>query len=219
MGSQVDADLAIWRKVQPYTMTSLERVSVLVQSVDRIVNLGIPGAIVECGVWKGGSMMAVALRLLELNIDDRELWLYDTFTGMTEPGEYDVDWASNTAESQMVHPHVRAAANMDEVAGHLVSTGYPRFHLVCGDVLDEIPGTLPGPIAILRLDTDWYESTRHELEHLWPLLEVGGVLIVDDYGWWKGSRKAVDEWNATLEHPVELRHIDDIGVYAIKAHA
>ncbi len=73
---------------------------------------------------------------------------------------------------------------------------YPaeRVHFVPGKVEDTVPQKAPESIALLRLDTDWYSSTRHELEHLYPRLVSGGVLILDDYGWWQGARQATDEW-------------------------
>ena len=86
----------------------------------------------------------------------------------------------------------------------MASTGYPpdRVRYVKGPVERTIPDRLPGgPIALLRLDTDWYESTRHELLHLFPLLSPGGVLIIDDYGHWSGARKAVDEYLGGLAVP------------------
>ena len=80
----------------------------------------------------------------------------------------------------------------------LHGTGYPpeRIHFVRGPVEETLPAGAPDEIALLRLDTDWYESTRHELEHLYPRLAAGGVLLVDDYGHWEGARKAVDEYFA-----------------------
>ena len=97
------------------------------------------------------------------------------------------------------------------------STGYPvgNIRLLKGKVEDTIPGTMPAKIALLRLDTDWYESTKHELTYLFPLLEKSGVLIIDDYGAWQGARKAVDEYlkdNGT----VYLNRIDFTGRLLIK---
>jgi hypothetical protein len=100
----------------------------------------------------------------------------------------------------------------------MATTGYPetKVHYVRGKVEDTIPGTMPGEIAILRLDTDWYESTRHELVHLFPLLTRGGVLILDDYGHWQGARAAVDEYFDQYRQPILLNRIDETGRIAIK---
>jgi predicted O-methyltransferase YrrM len=97
--------------------------------------------------------------------------------------------------------------------------GYPaeRIHFVKGAVEETIPRTLPGPLALLRLDTDWYQSTRHELVHLYPLLAPGGVLIVDDYGHWQGAARAVDEYFAAHPPGPLLTRIDYTGRLAVKA--
>jgi hypothetical protein len=105
---------------------------------------------------------------------------------------------------------------MEDVRANLLSTGYPaeKIHLIKGKVEDTIPGTLPRGLSILRLDTDWYESTRHELIHLYPLLHPKGVLIIDDYGDWQGAKKAVDEY--FKESEIFLHRIDRTGRIAIK---
>ena len=85
----------------------------------------------------------------------------------------------------------------------LYETGYPeeKIHFVQGRVEETIPASAPDSISLLRLDTDWYESTKHELVHLFPRLSPSGVIIIDDYGHWKGCRKAVDEYFDTGDHP------------------
>ena len=87
-----------------------------------------------------------------------------------------------------------AYATLDDVRANMETTGYPSIRYVVGKVENTIPAQMPERINLLRLDTDWYESTRHELEHLWPRLRPGGVLILDDCGWWDGARRAVDEY-------------------------
>ena len=212
----------IVRDVQPYTMTSVERILAAIRAVDAIVDKGIEGAIVECGVWRGGSMMAMALALLRRGVRDRSLYLYDTFTGMTPPTARDVQFDGAPAVTLLANSsrdaHVWAIAALDDVRRNLESTGYPpeRMHFVVGPVEVTIPHTVPHAIAILRLDTDWYESTRHELVHLYPLLRAGGVLIVDDYGHWRGSREATDEYFSRVESPPHLEGIDYTGVLAFK---
>ena len=100
----------------------------------------------------------------------------------------------------------------------LTGAGYPesRLHFVRGAVEQTLPARAPEQVAILRLDTDWYESTRHELVHLFPRLTVGGVLIVDDYGHWEGARKAVDEYFGAEHAPLLLTRVDYTGRVAIK---
>jgi hypothetical protein len=207
----------IHERVRPYTMTTPERVQALVDAVDYVTRAEIAGAIVECGVWKGGSMMAVALRLLELGIRDRELWLYDTFAGMTPPTELDTrrDGAS-AVDLYALKNGKWSDATLDEVRANIAATEYPseRLRYVVGPVEETIEREAPAAIAILRLDTDWYESTRVELERLYPLLAPGGVLILDDYGHWGGARKAVDEYFG--DRPVLLSRIDVSARMAVK---
>ena len=213
-------EIALCRHVGHRTMTSPEAVVTLAASVRYVIARGVPGAVVECGVWRGGSMMAVATTLLQEGRSDVDLYLFDTFEGMSAPTDRDVHVRSGrTAESMLAADRDRdrsllwARAGRDDVAAALASVGYPqeRTHLVQGRVEQTVPDHAPEMIAVLRLDTDWYESTRHELVHLYPRLQPGGVLIIDDYGWWRGAAQATDEYFA--EHPPApfLVRIDDSG--------
>lgn len=207
-----DAERGLIRRVDPFTMTSLERRASLLGAVDHIVRHRVPGDIVECGVWRGGSMMLVALALMARGDTSRDLYLYDTFEGMNEPSANDRSHTGESAAAQLARTArgegVWCEAGLDDVQANLWSTGYPRerIHFVKGPVEQTIPGTLPRGVALLRLDTDWYESTRHELTHLYPLLARRGVMIIDDYGHWQGARKAVDEYFAA--DPVFLHRVD-----------
>lgn len=208
-------------RVAPYTLTSPERIFALREAVTYLERSAVPGAIVECGVWKGGSMLAAVLTLQELNHTARDLYLYDTFEGMTPPGPQDVDYAGNTGDdlfgSGVDTQQILPAAPLDQVRTLLESTGYPadRLHFVQGDVTETIPAQVPAEIALLRLDTDWYSSTAHELEHLFPLIADGGVLMIDDYGHWQGARKAVDEYLARTGVKLLLHRIDYTGRMAV----
>jgi len=215
----------IIEKVRPFTMTSAERLYALIESVKYVVKHDIPGSIVECGVWKGGSMMAVAETLRKLGVTNRQLFLYDTFAGMTPPTEEDKAHNEQTAaelldkdENKKQESVVWAFSTIEEVKANISRIDYPigNFHFIEGDILKTVPGADPGPIALLRLDTDWYESTKHEMEHLYPRLNQSGVLIIDDYGFWKGSRKAVDEYLEAHQIKILLNRIDDTGRAAIK---
>ena len=204
------------RAVTPYTATSAERQASLIDSVKYIERCRIPGDIVECGVFRGGSIMAVALTLLRLKSTDRHLFLFDTFEGMPDPGSEDVDSRGISAKAQL--EAVRCYAGLEQVQRAVLGTGYPedKVHFVKGMVEDTIPERSPQQIALLRLDTDWYQSTKHELIHLYPRLVNHGVLIVDDYGYWQGARKAVDEFIAEMSDPILLNRIDDTGRVAVK---
>lgn len=213
-----------YKKVKPYTMTSPERVFALCEAVKYIHEKNIEGDIVECGVWKGGSMMAVAETLLKLDSTSRDLYLFDTFEGMSAPTEKDVDLSGLKAESLLAtsdkikDDSVWCCAALDVVKSAVNSIGYPgeKLHFVKGKVEQTIPMAAPEKIALLRLDTDWYESTRHEMEHLFPRLVKGGVLIIDDYGHWQGARKAVDEYFEKNKVKILLNRIDYTGRIAVK---
>jgi len=188
-----------------------------------IVRHHIPGAIVECGVWRGGSMMAVALTLLELQAATRPLYLYDTFDGMPPPTARDRSFAGESAATILQHADktthpVWAYSPLDQVQHALRSTGYPShlLHYIVGTVEQTLPAVCPDTISLLRLDTDWYESTRHELVHLYPRLAPGGVLLIDDYGQWQGCRQAVDEYLHEHQLLLLLHRIDYTGRMAIK---
>jgi hypothetical protein len=210
--------------VRPYTMTSPERVHAVIESVKYVVRRRIPGAIVECGVWRGGSMMAAAKTLLALGSTDRDLYLFDTFEGMSPPSAADVDLVGRRAASVLAQSSKADAgsywcyASLEDVQAAMAKVGYPgnRLHYVRGKVEDTVPAQAPEQIALLRLDTDWYESTRHELRHLYPRLSSGGVLIIDDYGHWKGSRQATDEFMAETPDFGLLTRIDYTGRLAVK---
>jgi O-methyltransferase len=223
---QADMEPEFWElhaRCSEYTMTSPERMYALYEAVRHVVRAGVPGDLVETGVWRGGSAMLAALALERAGDTERRLYLYDTFAGMAEPGELDVDFAGASA-----HPHWQSEQRddinewcyspVDEVRRNLLSTGFPagRLKLVEGRVEETIPATAPDSIALLRLDTDWYESTLHELEHLYPRLSPGGVLIVDDYGHWAGARAAVDRYFAELTDPPLLNRIDYTGRIGVR---
>lgn len=210
--------------VRDYTMTSPERIRALCSAVRYIEETKIEGAIVECGVWRGGSMMAVARTLLNRGTADRELFLFDTFEGMTDPGPYDVAVTGESAVSLLrdsprtEEDRMWCYAPMDKVAQALARTGYPeaRTHLIAGRVEATLESQAPATIALLRLDTDWYESTKHEMEVLFPRLRQGGVVILDDYGHWQGARRAVDEYVSTHRVKLFLHPIDYTGRIGVK---
>jgi hypothetical protein len=217
-----DEHADVWRRVGLYTMTTPGKIEALAQAVEYVVARRLPGALVECGVWRGGSMMAVALTLLRLGETDRDLYLFDTFEGMTPPGDEDVKQggrhASEILQSAPRDSSVWAIASLDQVREAVLGVGYPeqRIHFVKGPVEETLPAHAPAEVALLRLDTDWYASTKHELRHLYPRLVSGGVLIVDDYAYWRGSRQAVDEYVRENELTLLLIRIDHGARVAVK---
>lgn len=193
-----------YQSVEPYTMTSIERIFALKSAVKYTIKNNLNGSYVECGVWKGGSCMMIAKTLIEMNRLDKEIWLYDTFEGMTNPTNEDVEVETNLKGMELLKNidkttdklNMWAYAPKDLVIKNMDSTGYEKKNIkyIEGKVEDTLISSMPKSIAMLRLDTDWYESTKIELEMLYPLLVSGGVLIIDDYGHFKGARKAVDEY-------------------------
>jgi O-methyltransferase len=223
------ADRRIVEAALPHTLTGIPRLLSLVDAVRYCVAREIVGAFAECGVWRGGSVLTMILTLQDLGSADRDIYLYDTFEGMTEPTALDLSpvdppaletWREAEEANQRPWPgHFGPDAfNEDQVRATLLATGYPeeRLHFVRGPVEETIPDAVPDRLALLRLDTDWYESTRHELQHLFPLLTRGGVLIVDDYGHWEGARRAVDEYFSTEHPPLLLNRIDYTARIAVK---
>jgi hypothetical protein len=211
--------------VRPYTMTSPERLVCLSRGIDHLVTQQIAGDIVECGVWKGGSMLLIARKLARMGDTGRDLFLFDTFEGMSEPTGEDVSAVDHTRAGDLLEVADRTEGDnvwcyspIDEVRSNLQKSAYPmdKMHFIKGKVEETLPEPSIGPIALLRLDTDWYESTRHELETLYDKLVPGGLLIIDDYGHWSGSRKAVDEFIAIRKLPIFLHRIDYTGRMAIK---
>ena len=194
--------VATIQAVSPYTMIKRDRLFALIQAVRYLVKNDVQGAMVECGVWRGGAMGAVALTL-KAQGQTRPMYLFDTFEGMSIPTEEDKTFGGGDAMGEFLEKRTGeessdwCMASLEDVQANLTRLGLDTndFRFVKGMVEDTIPTEAPsGDIALLRLDTDWYKSTKHEMDHLFPKLVPGGVLIIDDYGDWEGARQAVDEY-------------------------
>lgn len=211
-------EIEIIRAVLPYTKTNRYRIQSLIHAVNYLEANSVPGAIVECGVYKGGSMLAVAKALLQLGKTERELFLFDTYEGMGEPCEKDVSYKGLVAVEERKVRQEWSKCTLEAVQAVFCTVPYPqeKLHYVKGFVEDTVPEKAPDTIALLRLDTDWYESTKHELEHLYPRLVTGGVLIIDDYGHWAGARQATDEFFAKQSNTCFLHRIDYSARIAVK---
>jgi O-methyltransferase len=222
---QVEAEFrTIWAQCAAYTMTSPQRGYGLYLAVDHVCRAEVYGDFIECGVWRGGSTMLAALTFLARGCTP-DLWLYDTFAGMTRPSDSDYRLVSRSGGNafSMWRSRVRddgsnawCFSSLEDVRSNMLSTGYPpdRLHFVSGKVEETLPKSHHERVSILRLDTDWYESTRIELETLYPRLMRGGVLILDDYGHWAGARKAVDDYFAAT--PLLLAPLDYTGRLVVK---
>jgi len=215
----------IYNACKPYTMTSIERMYGLYGAVKYIIENDLKGDFVECGVWKGGSSMLIAQMLKKRDVTDRKIYLYDTFEGMSEPTELDFSYDNESAKGQLDssskenQDSVWCYASLGEVESNMRRTLYPIENIVPikGKVEDTIPNQFhSNGIALLRLDTDWYESTRHELIHLYPSLVIKGVIIIDDYGHWEGCRKAVDEYFDEKKIKILLSRLDYTGRIGVK---
>lgn len=215
---------SIYNKCKKYSMTSVERLFAMYKATEYIVDHKIPGDVVECGVWQGGSSMVSAYTLLNKNEASKRIYMYDTYEGMSEPTDKDISFNNESAKKQW---ELRKGEDynqwcyspLETVKKNLLSTGYPKNKLVFvkGKVEDTIPKKIPQKISLLRLDTDWYESTYHELIHLYPKLSINGILIIDDYGHWKGAREAVDKYFEENEIKILLNRIDYAGRIGIKS--
>jgi hypothetical protein len=204
--------------VRKHTLTlssGIEAAWALYQSIDYIVRNKIPGDIVECGVWSGGSMLLAAHALMHFGDTSRRIFLYDTFSGMPKPDHLDIRWDGVAAlptweRFQQDGRKWGYGGSQDHVRSVVCSSGYPaeNFVFVEGMVETTLPATRPEKVSLLRLDTDLYSSTYHELVHLYPVLTVGGVLIIDDYGWLLGAQLATDQYIAENKLPLFLSRIN-----------
>ena len=190
------------------TIASPEAMVELMRAIDYVVTNNIPGDFVECGVFQGGNAVVMIRSLLYAGIRDRNIYLYDTFEGFPKPEEIDYEYFVGPAletwksfksqgdDSEDSSDWLRFP--IERVRDRVQALGYPsdRIKLVKGLVENTIPAEAPETIALLRLDTDFYKSTKHELVQLFPRLQQGGILIIDDYGALHGARVATDEYIA-----------------------
>jgi|SRR5690348_120290 len=195
------------------SMTSMERLATTIMACKHAVSQKIPGDFVECGVWRGGHPMLAAWTFQSLG-SDRRVFLFDTFTGMTKPTKKDSDGGamSGFLENQRETHNEWCYASLEDVKRNFERAGLLTESVVFvkGDVLDSLSREelLPRGVSVLRLDTDWYESTKKELEVLYPRLSVGGALIIDDYGHWAGARDATEEYFSSRGGRPFLQYID-----------
>ena len=216
-------ELRIVEEVDPYTMTSGKRITQTIRAVRDLDANNITGDIVECGVWKGGQVISAWLANEKTK---RNFWLYDTFEGMTQPTVHD---HKVNARNEVHHARFSSKAKngfdqwcraeIGEVSTNVFKYIPPhQCNFIKGPVEQTLldKNNLPKNIALLRLDTDWYESTLQEIMVLYPLLNVGGYLILDDYNGWRGCKKAFHEVFGTSQ---EIHTIDRTAVYVRKTKA
>jgi O-methyltransferase len=219
-----DQEKLVYLEARHVSLTTPQAIVSLSRAVDHVVKSRIPGALVECGVYRGGSIIAMLRTLLLNQVTDREVYLYDTFEGMPAPDKDDVFYTGEDASTLWRHFDGKGHGSnwvndsLESVKRRVLSVGYPetRIHFIKGRVEDTIPGIVPDQIALLRLDTDFYHSTKHELVHLYPLLSRGGILILDDYGVFRGAQRATDEFIRESGTPMFLSRVDEAVRLAVK---
>jgi hypothetical protein len=217
------------RQVRGYTMSKPELCYALFQAVEHIRTSEVDGAIVESGVWRGGNVALCALALLARGDASRDLFLFDTFDwSWPDLTQWETKYGQGTAaernaaleKKRNAPEELLEALGVSEtkVRDFIVATGYPseKIHTIKGFVQDTIPGKAPEKIALLRLDTDLYESTYHELVHLYPRLVSGGILFIDDYPTERGCVKAVEQYFSETRSRPFLSRIDTQGRIAVK---
>lgn len=218
-------DIEIIKSVTPYTMVNHERLHAVINATRYVARNGIPGSIVECGVWKGGCIAAAGLTLKPTG-ESRDFYLFDTFEGMSKPSEKDRNFLGAQANDTFKQTQLSddssdwCRCQIDDVKSNLrqLDLEPEKMKFVKGKVEDTLLTDCPkDPIALLRLDTDWYESTKAEMDFLFPLLSSGGVLIIDDYGTWQGAREAVDEYMRRNKVKMLLQRIGGGSVVGVKA--
>lgn len=211
-----------------YSMTGFERMFFLIKELKQIELDNVEGDFVECGVWRGGNLILFQKMIEKLNLNNRKIFAYDTFSGMNQPGQSDFNINNESANDIMnllkkkrVDPEkniIFAKCDLESVKKNYEMYTEKNNNLICikGEVEKtlKVEENLPSKISLLRLDTDWYQSTKIELEVLFPLLSNNGILIIDDYGYWKGSKKAVDEY--FKDKNINLFKIDFTSRYLFK---
>lgn len=203
----------IIRKCCVYTVTSFNAILDLIDSAEDILTRDIPGDFVECGVFMGGSSMIMAEVLKHFN-STRTLWLFDTFDGVPMPNETELthsgenlkDWYVDNMIEMETGKSDWCYTTLDVVKENIAICDYDNMQFIVGRVEDTIPSIGPINIALLRIDVDLVDPTRHILEQFYPRLTTSGYLILDDYGHFPGIKKTVDDY---FKHtPTEIIDVD-----------
>ena len=200
----------LYREIRGHTMCSNARLRALYNAVRHVALNDVKGDLAECGCARGGSAALMALTLRHLGAH-RTIWLFDTFEGLPAPTAHDPDYEiadlytgsclGTVAEVQSLFEHLEVADGVEFIKGLFQDT---------------LPLAQVRQIALLHIDGDWYESVKACLENLYDKVTPGGIVQFDDYGYWKGARKAVDEFLEKRGIRVPLRRLDYSGRSLIK---
>lgn len=213
----------IYKRMKKFTVCRKRKSILTIESCIQLEENKIEGDLIECGVYRGGQIMAMMMAMNNLN-SKRDIYLYDTFQGLPEPEE----WEKSIKGKKAIQKYNKTKtgdgfsdwcrASIDEVKENLSLIPYDEnhIHFVKGMVEDTLKDSSHDKIALLRLDTDFYSSTKIELEVLFPKLVSGGVLIIDDYNYWSGSKKAVNEYFEKNNLKLKLKNRTGSGAFMIK---
>ena len=195
-------ELDEFNKINELSLTSLPNRWSLLQSLHYINNNNIKGDIVETGVFKGANLVLINNFLKKFNID-KKIYAYDTYAGQPEPSNLDFDLKGTSMidkfsdlKKKKIIPVYCSLEAVKENVSKFSNTDLSKIIFVKGKVEDtlELEKNIPSQISLLRLDTDFHDSIKKSLEILYPRLISGGVLIIDDYGHFKGAKLAVDNY-------------------------
>lgn len=215
---------ALYERTKPCTMVNTERSYALYKAIEYLHTNKITGDIVECGVWKGGSMMLAAIALKKLGDTSRHIYLYDAFRGLPPPTEKDVFVRSGQPimnkweKTKHGNTNLWCYTTREECEKNMRTTGYPmeKIHIVDGWVEDTVPQNTPKQIALLRLDLDFYKATKHVLPHLFPKISSLGIFLSDNYGVFEGEQDAINEYlKESGNSNIFLSRIDEQGRIAV----
>jgi O-methyltransferase len=193
------------------TMVGLRRLDNLQTCIEDVHFRRVPGDLIECGVWRGGAVILMRAVLRAYGITDRLVWAADSFSGFPSTGEG--ERAADSSDNLGVHRML--AVSLEEVKRNFERYGLldEQVRFLSGWFRDTLPGATMPRLAVMRLDSDRYQSTRECLRSLYPKLSPGGYVIVDDYGAHPGSKTATDDFRREHSITEPLREIDWSGVY------
>lgn len=200
---------------EAHTMIGVRRLDNLQECIQDVLARGVPGDLIEAGVWRGGASIFMRAVLKAHGVEDRTVWLSDSFQGLPPPNddEYPAD------AGDLHHTIDELAVSLDEVRENFRRYGLldDQVRFLPGWFRDTLPGAPIERLAIIRIDGDMYESTTQVLEALYPKLVPGGYLIVDDYGGIPACRRAVDDYREAMGITDDIRQIDWTGVYWLRS--
>jgi O-methyltransferase len=193
------------------TMVGVKRLDNLQHCVLAVLKDGVPGDFIETGIWRGGSVILMRAILKAHGVTDRTVFAADSFEGLPKPD-------ADTYPADKRDPHwtfKELAVSLEQVRANIERYGLldDRVHFLKGWFKDTLPEAPIEQLAVARLDGDMYESTMTAIEALYPKLQPGGFLIVDDYGAVRGCKRAIEDYRLRCGITEPIEPIDWTGVY------